>query len=175
MISCLTFKLNIGGSGRDALEIVGAVVEEIGASRVGFRFSPYTEYEEAKTSDQIELGVFLAKALNKYNILYIHVLESRSTTVAHDKNATMEPFRNNFKGSLVTAGGYTREEGNAAIACGRADLIAYGRLFLSNPDLPKRFELKAPLNSYDRGTFYNNSKVKGYTDYPTLEELNLKI
>jgi 12-oxophytodienoic acid reductase len=157
---------------RNALEIVQAVAEEIGADRVGFRFSPYTEYSEA--CDQVELGVYLAEALNKQDILYCHFVESRSSTMDHDKNETLEPFRNAFKGTVITAGGYTREEGNAAIASGKADLIAYGRLFLSNPDLPKRFELKAPLNKYDRGTFYSGNKVKGYTDYPTLEELELK-
>lgn len=160
--------------GRDALAIVEAVAEEIGGDRVGFRFSPYTEYTGSNVCDQVELGIYLAEALNKLNILYCHFVESRSTTMEHDKNQTIEPFRNAFKGTVITAGGYTREEGNAAIASGRADLIAYGRLFLSNPDLPKRFELKAPLNKYDRGTFYSGSKVKGYTDYPTLEELQMK-
>ena len=159
--------------GSDALKIVEAVADEIGADRVGFRFSPYTEYTDSKVSDQVELGVYLAEALNKHNILYCHFVESRNSFMEHDKQVTIEPFRNAFKGTVITAGGYTREGGNAAIASGRADLIAYGRLFLSNPDLPKRFELKAPLNKYDRGTFYSSSKVKGYTDYPTLEELEL--
>jgi 12-oxophytodienoic acid reductase len=157
---------------RSALEIVEAVADEIGADRVGFRFSPYTEYLDSKISDQVALGVYLAEALNKYKILYCHFMESGGAK--HDKDATIEPFRNAFKGTVITAGGYTREEGNAAIASGKADLIAYGRLFLSNPDLPKRFELRAPLNVYDRGTFYSGNKVKGYTDYPTLEELELK-
>lgn len=62
-----------------------------------------------------------------------------------------------------------RDSGNEAITSGHADLVAYGRLFLSNPDLPKRFELDAPLNKYDRNTFYVNEPVKGYIDYPYLD------
>lgn len=157
---------------RNALEIVAAVVDEIGADRVGFRFSPYTEYTGSTISDQVELGVYLAESLNKFNLLYCHFMESGGAE--HDKDATIEPFRNAFKRTVITSGGYKREEGNAAIASGKADLIAYGRLFLSNPDLPKRFQLKSPLNSYDRATFYSGSKIKGYTDYPTLEELQWK-
>ncbi|KAM1292988.1 hypothetical protein ACFX2H_019708 [Malus domestica] len=64
---------------------------------------------------------------------------------------------------------YHREDGNRAVGEGRADLIAYGRIFLANPDLPKRFELNAPLNKYNRETFYTPDPVIGYTDYPFLE------
>lgn len=115
------------------------------------------------------------KVLNKYNIFYIYVLESRSIIVVYDKNVIMEFFCNNFKGSFVIVGGYIREEGNVVIVCGRVDLIVYGRLFLLNFDLFKCFELKVFFNSYDCGIFYNNSKVKGYIDYFIFEELNLKI
>lgn len=68
----------------------------------------------------------------------------------------------------MVAGGYTREDGNAAIASGKADLVAYGRIFLANPDLPIRFQLNAPLNQYDRNTFYTPDPIVGYTDYPFL-------
>jgi N-ethylmaleimide reductase len=70
---------------------------------------------------------------------------------------------------LITAGGYTRETGEAIIVQGDADLVSYGRLFIANPDLPKRFALNAPLNSYHRPTFTGGSE-RGYIDYPFLEE-----
>lgn len=70
----------------------------------------------------------------------------------------------------LLTGGYKRESGAAAIRSGHADLICYGRLFLANPDLPRRFQINAPLNKYDRNTFYTHG-VEGYIDYPTLEEV----
>ncbi|KAL5708657.1 12-oxophytodienoate reductase [Ranunculus cassubicifolius] len=69
----------------------------------------------------------------------------------------------------MVVGGYEREDGNKAIAEEYVDLVAYGRHFLANPDLPKRFELDAPLNKYDRNTFYIPDPVVGYVDYPFLE------
>lgn len=65
---------------------------------------------------------------------------------------------------------YTRENGNQAIKENKVDLVAYGRLYLSNPDLPQRFKLDAPLNKYDRATFYTQDQFEGYLDYPTLDE-----
>ncbi|EYU19097.1 hypothetical protein MIMGU_mgv1a026761mg [Erythranthe guttata] len=81
------------------------------------------------------------------------------------------PMREAFKGTFIACGGYDREDGNKAIDENRADLIAYGRHFLANPDLPKRFEINAPLNKYDRETFYTDDPVIGYTDYPFLDEI----
>ena len=79
-------------------------------------------------------------------------------------------LRRAFGGALIANGGYTAETGNAAIAGGEADLVAYGAAFLANPDLPNRFRQGAPLNAPDRATFYGGG-AQGYTDYPTLEEL----
>ena len=74
-----------------------------------------------------------------------------------------------LKALFFVAGGYDRKDGNEAVAENRTDLVAYGRLFLANPDLPKRYELNAPLNKYNRETFYTPDPVVGYTDYPFLE------
>ncbi|KAL6983160.1 12-oxophytodienoate reductase 1 [Sarracenia purpurea var. burkii] len=79
------------------------------------------------------------------------------------------PMRKAFKGTFISAGGYHREDGNQAVAQNHTDLVTYGRLFLANPDLPRRFELDAPLNKYNRETFYIPDPVIGYTDYPFLE------
>ena len=75
-----------------------------------------------------------------------------------------------FRGPLIANGGYDGETGNAAIAAGEADLVAFGAPFLANPDLPERLRPGAPLNAPDRATFYGGDE-RGYTDYPTLEEL----
>jgi 12-oxophytodienoic acid reductase len=79
-------------------------------------------------------------------------------------------MRKAFKGTFMVGGGYDREEGNRVVADGYADMVAYGRLFLANPDLPRRFHSNAPLNKYDRSTFYTDDPVVGYTDYPFLED-----
>ncbi|PON59772.1 NADH:flavin oxidoreductase/NADH oxidase, N-terminal [Trema orientale] len=156
---------------RFALEVVEAVVDEIGADRVGIRLSPFAEYNDAKDSNPEALGLYMAKALNKYGILYCHMVEPRikDSMEARETHYSLVPMRNAFKGTFIVAGAYTRQDGNEAIAENRADLVAYGRLFLANPDLPKRFELNAPLNKYNRNTFYTPHPVIGYTDYPFLE------
>ena len=156
---------------RFALEIVEAIVDEIGADKVGMRLSPFASYSEAGDSNPEALGLYMAKALNKLGILYCHMVEPRMKTAGgvHETTESLVPMREAFGGSFIAAGGYNREDGNKALAENRADLIAFGRLFLANPDLPKRFDLNAPLNKYIRDTFYISDPVVGYTDYPFLE------
>ncbi|KAJ8436435.1 hypothetical protein Cgig2_013476 [Carnegiea gigantea] len=155
-----------------ALEIVEAVVNEIGPDRVGFRMSPFTDYMEAWDSNPDALGLYMAKSLNKYGILYCHVIEPRLTK-AEDKELehSLLPIRKAFKGTFIAAGGYKREDGNKAVGARNTDLVAFGRLFLANHDLPKRFELDVPLNKYRRETFYTSDPAVGYTDYPFLETI----
>ncbi|KAH9684945.1 putative 12-oxophytodienoate reductase 11 [Citrus sinensis] len=156
---------------RFALEIVEAVVSEIGAERVGMRLSPYASYMETGDSNPEALGLYMAKALNIFKLLYLHVIEPRMIQLT-DKSETQHSLlsmRRAFEGTFIAAGGYNRDEGNKAVAANYADLVAFGRLFLANPDLPKRFELNAPLNKYNRSTFYIPDPVVGYTDYPFLK------
>ncbi|KAF5194852.1 12-oxophytodienoate reductase-like protein [Thalictrum thalictroides] len=98
------------------------------------------------------LGVYMAEPLNKYGILYCHMIEPRMK-LFREKYETPQssklPMRKACKGTLVV-GGYTRENGNKAVTDDYADLVAYGKWFLANPDLPKRFELDTPLNKYNR-------------------------
>ncbi|PKI50299.1 hypothetical protein CRG98_029372 [Punica granatum] len=157
---------------RFALEVVEAVANEIGPDRVGIRLSPFADYMETGESNPEALGLYLANALNKYGILYLHVIEPRMIK-AWDKYVTphsLLPMRKAFKGTFIAAGGYQKDDGNEAVAENYTDLVAYGRLFLANPDLPKRFELDAPLNKYNRDTFYIPDPVVGYTDYPFLDD-----
>lgn len=156
---------------RFPLEVVEAVVNEIGADRVGIRLSPYASYMESGDSNPEALGLYMASSLNKFGILFCHMVEPRMITVGERLEVphNLLPMRNAFKGTFIVAGGYNREEGNKAITDNYADLVAYGRWFLSNPDLPRRFELNAPLNQYDRSTFYVPDSVVGFTDYPFLK------
>ena len=156
---------------RFPLEVVKAVADEIGADKVGIRLSPFADYNDSGDSDPEALGQYMAESLNKCGILYCHMIEPRMITQfeKHETKRSLLPMRKAFNGTFIVAGGYNREEGNEVIASGSADLVAFGRLFLANPDLPKRFEINAKLNKYDRITFYTHDPVVGYTDYPFLE------
>ncbi|RCV20700.1 hypothetical protein SEVIR_4G076100v4 [Setaria viridis] len=158
---------------RFAVEVIDAIVHEVGAHRVGIRLSPFVDFVDCVDSDPIALGHYMIQQLNKHEgFLYCHMVEPRMAIVDGRRQIPhrLLPFRKAFNGTFIAAGGYDREEGNKVVAEGYADLVAYGRLFLANPDLPRRFELDAPLNKYDRSTFYTQDPVVGYTDYPFLEE-----
>eukprot|EP00850_Spirogloea_muscicola_P007405 SM000037S13540 [mRNA] locus=s37:542164:545087:+ [translate_table: standard] len=160
---------------RFCLEVVDAVVKEVGAGKVGIRFSPFGGYLDATDSNPHGTNVIIMNELNKYPLLYIHVVEPRVLGGSDREGTiptemTVEPFRKAFKGTYIAAGGFQRESGMQNLAEEKSDLICYGRLWLANPDLPRRFELDAPLNKYDRATFYSPDQVKGYLDYPFLDE-----
>jgi len=153
------------------LEVTEAVTKVWGSDRVGVRLSPSGTFNSMSDSNAKATFSYVAEALNRFNLAYLHIVEPRV-----DKNETLdEPltdltsgyFRSIFKGTLISAGGYDRELGNAAIASGDADLVAYGRLYIANPDLAERFALNQPLNIPDRSTFYGGDE-RGYIDYPTL-------
>ncbi|XP_009117631.2 putative 12-oxophytodienoate reductase-like protein 2A isoform X1 [Brassica rapa] len=156
---------------RFAVEVVKAVVKEIGSDRVGIRLSPFADYMESGDSNPEALGLYMVQEMNKHGILYCHMVEPRMKLLEEMSECTesLTPMRKAFKGTFIVAGGYSREDGNKVVEEGGADLVGYGRTFLANPDLPRRFELDAPLNKYDRSTFYTSDPVVGYTDYPFLD------
>ncbi|KAL5199767.1 hypothetical protein ABZP36_020970 [Zizania latifolia] len=158
---------------RFAVEVIDAVVAEVGAHRVGIRLSPFLDFMDCVDSNPEALGSYMVQQLNKHpGFLHCHMVEPRMAIIEGRRQIShgLLPFRKAFNGTFIAAGGYDREEGNKVVANGYADLVAYGRLFLANPDLPKRFELDAPMNKYDRSTFYTQDPVVGYTDYPFLHE-----
>lgn len=160
---------------RFVLELVDAVADAVGADRLGIRLSPFAIDNEAFDSDPVALGVYMAAELSKRKLLYIQYIEARADPNSDAKieldHHSIWKFRKAYTGgAFFAAGGYTRETANYAIEEGRIDGAIFGRLFLSNPDLVRRFQLNAPLNRYDRPTFYTPDPVKGYTDYPFLEE-----
>ncbi|GIL83968.1 hypothetical protein Vretimale_10943 [Volvox reticuliferus] len=157
---------------RFALEVVEAVIAAVGADRVGIRITPFTTFLDALDSTPYATHVYLMEKLNNYGLSYVHMVEPRiKGNVELDQSPhSLEPFRRVYKGTFITAGGFKPDTGAAAVASGQGDLVAYGRTYLANPDFHKRLLLHAPLNQYDRDTFYS-SGMEGYIDYPTLEEL----
>lgn len=156
---------------RFALEVVKAVSDAIGAEKTGIRFSPSGRNQGISDSNPKETFGYVLEQLNTYNLAYVHLMEPMSD-VSDLKNypaKVTEYFRNIYNGTIITNAGYDRESGNKAIEHGIADLVAYGRPFLANPDLPARFATKAELNEPDQSTFYGGDE-KGYTDYPFMNE-----
>jgi N-ethylmaleimide reductase len=159
---------SIENRARLLLEAVDAAIEVWGPGRVGVRLSPYGKFLDMGDSDPIPLFNYVLEQISKRGIAYAHVIEPRvGEKATGDEPRTAELFRKAFSGVLISAGGYTAESADQTIAEGFADAVAFGRLFIANPDLPKRFEAKSPLNPYDRTTFYGGTD-KGYTDYPSL-------
>ncbi len=148
------------------LEVVEAVTQVWGGQRVGVRLSPSSTFNDMKDSNPLATFGYVAEALNRFGLAYLHVIETLESDLRHGGTALdTRELRSRFQGTLIVNGGYNRERGDAILASGGADLVSFGQLFLANPDLPKRFELNAPLNQPDFATFYT-SGAKGYTDYP---------
>ncbi|KAL6226772.1 hypothetical protein ACLB2K_000733 [Fragaria x ananassa] len=166
------------------IQIVQAVVEAIGADKVAVRISPALDFYDATDSDPIGLGLAVIDRLNTLQhkegskLAYLHVTRPRFTTYGlvptefdEEREAQfMRTLREAYEGTFMASGGFTRELGMEAVASGDADLVSYGRDFISNPDLVLRFKLNAPLNKYIQETFYTDDPVVGYTDYHFLNK-----
>jgi N-ethylmaleimide reductase len=167
---------SIENRARFLLEVTQAVIDVYGADRVGVRLSPYGIANGSGEAEPMPLYTFAIEELNKFGIAYLHFIEPRSSgTGRADVNwqnvpSAMALFRPIWKGVLITAGGFVGDTANAAIAEGHTDAIAFGRYFISNPDLPRRLAHGFPLTPYHRPTFYGGEE-KGYTDYPAYDEM----
>jgi N-ethylmaleimide reductase len=161
---------------RFLLEVTQAVIEVWGADRVGVRLSPHGVANGSGEADPMPLYTHAVTSLDPLGLAYLHFIEPRSSgggraEVNHQNvPSAMVLFRPLWRGVLITAGGFTGETAEAAIAAGHADAIAFGRIFISNPDLPRRLREELPLTPYNRATFYGGEE-KGYTDYPVYGEL----
>ena len=161
---------------RFLMEVTQAVVDVWGADRVGVRLSPYGVANGSGEPDPMPLYTYAIEQLNPLGLAYLHFIEPRSSgagraEVNHQNvPSAMVLFRSIWKGVLITAGGFTGEAADAAIRDGHADAVAFGRIFISNPDLPRRLQRGFPLTPYNRATFYGGD-VAGYTDYPEHNEL----
>ncbi len=148
-------------------DIAQAVCDEIGKDKVGVRISPINHFNDIDDSNPQALFNRVAEVLSAIGVVYLHVVEV-SMAGDSDTAVDMSEIRQRFAGAYIANGGYDKARGNKAISGGAADLVAFGVPFLANPDLPKRFELDAPLNAPDPDRFYGGS-AEGYTDYPTLD------
>ena len=157
------------------LEVVDAVTEVWGSDRVGVRVSPYNAFNGMKDSDPIALFTYVLGELDARGVAFVHLIEPRSSFASgQDESLEDTPqaaplFRDVVKTVLISAGGHTPDSANEAMDNNLADAVAFGRHYISNPDLPERIKNLAPLTPYDRATFYGGD-TKGYTDYLTLNE-----
>ncbi|HEX7964922.1 MAG TPA: alkene reductase [Gammaproteobacteria bacterium] len=153
---------------RFLFEVVEAVVKAVGAGRTGIRLSPTNTWNSPADSDSRALYDYVIGRLNDYKLAYLHLRDAAGPVDDPKQVADVTGhYRKVYRGTLITNTGYDRDKGNAAVAEGRADLVAYGVPFISNPDLVERFRRGAPLAKADSNTFYSTGP-KGYTDYAPL-------
>lgn len=158
---------------RFLVEILDTIISAVGADRVGVRLSPYGRYGGIFDSDPIALFTDLLRELSARKIAYLHLIEARASEMGitdelHADAPHIAPlFRHSFTGPLISAGAYNPGSAAHAVDNGQADAIAFGRLFISNPDLVERIGQGASLNAADRSKFYGGT-AQGYTDYPRL-------
>lgn len=157
---------------RFMLEVTQAAISVWGADRVGVRIAPSGTYGSMSDSDPAATFGYLTTQLDRLGIAYLHVVEPRikgTEEIAHGKAPiAAQHLRPKFSRTLIAAGGFTPASAEAVVTFGDADLVAFGRHFISNPDLPERIRQGLPLTPYDRSTFYGGD-ARGYTDYPTAQ------
>lgn len=158
---------SIANRARLLVEVVSAVSQVWGADRVGVRISPINPFNDIRDSYPQALFNHVADILSPLNLAYLHVVEVGMG--GESQPFDFDELRRHWRGNYIANGGYDKARGNAAIASGHADAIAYGVPFIANPDLVERFRLDAPLNTPDQEKFYGGGE-EGYTDYPLLEE-----
>lgn len=165
---------SIENRSRFLLEVVEALVSVWGGDRVGVRIAPGGTWNGMSDSNPQALFAYVAEQLNRFGLAYLHVVEPRvkGNVVIAEGQAPVaaQHLRKVFKGKIIAAGGFEPDSAEDVVEKGDADLVAFGRHFVSNPDLPKRIKLGLALNEHDRDTFYTFD-ARGYVDYPLYEDL----
>jgi N-ethylmaleimide reductase len=157
---------SIEGRNRFVLEVARACVKAIGAERVGMRLSPYGVFNGTGSFPEVGAQYLaLAKAVSDLGFAYLHVLDHSAMGAPPVPAEIKTALRAAFKGTFILAGGFDAASAELALVEKKADLIAFGRAFLANPDLVERYRKGVPLNAPDMDTFYTPGP-KGYTDYP---------
>ncbi|MDB4954936.1 MAG: N-ethylmaleimide reductase [Myxococcales bacterium] len=160
---------------RMLLDVVEACIGIWGPERVGVRISPLSTFNDIHDDNPEETFGYVAEHLAEYKLAYLHVINPAATELQKGEpipervEKLLAMIRQKFHGMLMLAGGFTHDTAEQWLEAGKADLIAFGRAFLANPDLPERFRRRAALNEPDPKTFYGGGE-HGYTDYPTLEQ-----
>lgn len=167
---------SIESRARLLFEVIDAVSEVWPIDRVGVRLSPFSNVGDVADSDPMGLYTFVLKGLAARKIGYLHLIEASVRAGLVDQTDDAAPqsvatlLRPLFPGSFIVSGGFTADTAEQALAAGTADLVAFGRSFIANADLPRRLALGTQLNTPDRSTFYGGTE-RGYIDYPSLEEV----
>jgi N-ethylmaleimide reductase len=160
---------------RFLLAITDAVISVWGVDRVGVRLSPTNQHGDIEDANRLETYSYAVEQVNKRMPAYIHLISPRvsgNLDVQPELDLGPDRFRSLITGNtrLIAAGGYTPADAETLLLRSDADAVAFGRLFIANPDFPRRIALRTALNAYDRSTFYTRGP-EGYLDYPTLEQI----
>ncbi|MBR31593.1 MAG: alkene reductase [Spirochaetaceae bacterium] len=159
---------SIENRNRFALEVTRAIIDAIGSQRTGIRLSPYGVFNDLERHDEIhDQYVSLIQGLNDLNPVYVHLVDHSPMGAPQPEQRTVDAIREKYSGTLILSGGFDGALANSALEEGRGDLVAFGRPFLANPDLPERIQQGEELNEPDMATFYTPGE-KGYLDYPVL-------
>jgi len=161
---------SIANNTRFVLEVMRELISAIGGDKVGIKISPFHPYEDIILNNPVATYSYLVEELNKLDFLFVEIMKrSPAFPLVPHYPATDEIalFGSMIKQTVIANMAYDKATGEAELERGIAKLISYGTLFLANPDLPKRFELNAPLNQPDRATMFGGGE-NGYTDYPFL-------
>ena len=158
---------------RFLLEVMEAIVSVWGGNRVGVRLAPSGAYNSMSDSNPEATFGYVVAQLNRFGLAYLHIIEPRikgSEVIEEGQPpiASMQ-LRKIFRGNIIAASGFEPASAEAIVAKGDADMVAFGRHFIANPDLPRRIKLGLPLNAYNRATF-DGGDDHGYTDYPFYQE-----
>ncbi|WP_229751362.1 alkene reductase [Undibacterium terreum] len=157
---------------RFPLELTEAFISVFGAGRVGVRISPSGKWGSISDSDPESTFAYFAQRLNEYGLAYLHVIEPRvmgTETLEEGKAPVASAFlRRHFQGPIIAAGGFDRYDAEQILQRGDADLVAFGRWFSSNPDLPERLRRNLPLTPYVRDAFWGGDE-RNYIDFPSYQ------
>ena len=165
---------SIENRSRFLLEVVDGITAATGSGALGVRLSPFGQYGGIHDSQPLALFTYVIESLSRRRINYLHLIEGRGSEIGltDDLHAgalnNAQLFRSKFIGPLISAAAYTPATAAETVGSGHADAIAFGRLFIANPDLVERIAGGFPLNAYDRATFYGGGE-HGYTDYETYQ------
>jgi N-ethylmaleimide reductase len=160
---------SLNNRSRFAREILEQVTQVFDSGNVGYRISPLNSYQDMKHSDPVAYTEHVAALCNEFKLGYLHVM--RADFFGIQKGDVITPARGAFQGALIVNTGYTAEEGNAGVAEGSYDAVAFGTKILANPDFVHRVKNGEALNDPNPATFYKKTTV-GYTDYPFSDSFN---
>ncbi len=166
---------NIENRTRILFEVIDAIKKVMPENRIGLRLNPSLHGLFGITLDKETIPTFdyIIEKLNEYDLAYLHLSEPFTdvSEVPFAETEIAKRYRPIYKGTIIINGGFDQEKGNAVLDSGNADLVAYGKPFISNPDLAERFEQNLPLTEWDKDTFYTPG-TKGYLDYQSNTKLN---